>query len=252
VTCVAPYRIDGVELRHQHFTRLQAIGHRSSVEQPGFAQHGAGNRIERIEADRYGLLPGDVVVDQDDKSMLAPDADRPRRDAPAPSPSPTILSGGGRTFVDRRRCFRSVAACRISSSTSVGKTFRQEQTIGRGRSELQCTTPSGDSAGKLRASAATPMTGAMRASESSSSTYQAALPSHQAVEAKTPSEARALPARRAATRRGQESMPTTHKALRGGSLPQSHARRRRQKTEAEQAERRRSGTGQSHKVRSPP
>ena len=70
VRLLAFYRIDGVELSHQHFTWLQAIGHRSSVEQTRFTQHGAGPRIERIEAHRHGLVPGQIVVDQNDKSML--------------------------------------------------------------------------------------------------------------------------------------------------------------------------------------
>ena len=53
--CLLLYRIDGIELSHQHFTWLQPIGQRSSVERPRFAKQGPGGRIERIEADRDGL-----------------------------------------------------------------------------------------------------------------------------------------------------------------------------------------------------
>jgi hypothetical protein len=90
-------------------------------------------------------------------------------------------------FVDRRLPSRSVAACRISSSTPAAKPSGRNRPSVVAAASRKARQRAAASAGRLCASAATPMTGAMRASESSSSTYQAALPSHPAVEAKTPS-----------------------------------------------------------------
>jgi hypothetical protein len=113
---------------------LQSIGHRSSVEEAGFGQHGAGPRIERIEAHRHGLVPGQIVVDQHDKSMLR-------------------LARIGRVEKrQRRHCRRrsrqaandfrrpavtvEIGCCLSKLAFNVGgKTFRQEQAVGRGNGE---------------------------------------------------------------------------------------------------------------------
>ena len=72
---------------------------------------------------------------------------------------------------------------------------------------------------------ASPMTGATRRSDSCSSTYQSARPSHQAVEAKTPSSP--TPANRhGATSSALGSTPRIHRAPGGGradDLPQGFA-----------------------------
>jgi hypothetical protein len=142
VRLLAFNRIDSVELGHQHFAWLQAIGHRSSVEQARFAQHGARARIERIEAHRHGLVLGGIVVDQNDESVLR---------------LPRIGGIETRQNCHRRRrsgqaangLRRPAATLKIGCPLSNlvfdvgGKSFRQEQAVGRGNGELQCTTSRG-------------------------------------------------------------------------------------------------------------
>ena len=90
-------------------------------------------------------------------------------------------------FVARRSRSRSAAACRISPSTSAANPSGRNRPSVVATASRNARRRAATSAGRLRASATTPKAGAMRASASSSSTYQAALPSHHAVDAKTPS-----------------------------------------------------------------
>ncbi len=221
---VALYRIDSSEA--QPSAPHQAAGDRASAlhRAGGFAQHGAANRIERIQAHRHGLVRGQIVVYQNDQSMLC--LPRIGRIEPRQRRHGRRRSRQAADTL-RRQAMPLEVGCRSPDLVfdASGKLFRQEQAVGRGDSEPQCTTPRGGVADWLRASATTPIAGATRASESSSSPYQAARPSHQAVEAKTPS--RPAPANSlcfAQARPG--SMPIRRRRSRGGSLQQSHATRR--------------------------
>ncbi|MBY0317959.1 MAG: hypothetical protein K2X72_04495 [Reyranella sp.] len=245
------YRIDGSEFGHQYLTRLQAIGHRSSIGQAGSAQDSAANRVERIQAHPYRLILLRIVVYQSNKPMLGlprigcVEARQHSHGRRRPRQAPNGLRRQAATFEFGRR----LASLAFDAG---GKSFGQEQAVGRGNREPQCpTTRLGvdRQAARFRGHANHRRYTGERV-EFLDVPRGTSIPPGRGSKDTIETRPHQIAVPRPGKARGpRPQSAVTLAAGRGDHRPQSAGR---QETEAQQTESCTSGLGELHEVRSPP